>query len=63
MNLRRDTTMGLRVWCAGGGAKDGGEEAVLSAGPLVPEDPAAGCTSVPRRHLDMPGSIPSCIST
>jgi WD40 repeat protein len=50
----------VRVWRADGCAEDDGEvEAALIAGPLLPEDPAAGCT---RRHVDIPGNTPSCIS-
>jgi WD40 repeat protein len=53
----------VRVWRADGCAEGGGEgEAALCAGPLLPENLAVGCTSVPRRHVDIPGNIPSCIS-
>jgi WD40 repeat protein len=52
----------VRVWRADGCPEDGGEEAAVSAGPLLPEDLAVGCTSVPMRHVDIPGNIPSCIS-
>jgi WD domain, G-beta repeat len=47
--------------CADGCPEDSGE-AALSTGQVLPEDLAVGCTSVPRRHVDIPGNTPSCIS-
>jgi WD40 repeat protein len=52
-----------RVWRAGGGAEYCSEEKpAMSDGPLVPEDRTAGCMSVPRRHVDIRGDTPSCMS-
>jgi hypothetical protein len=51
----------VRVRRADGCAEDGGEQEVsVSAGPLLPED--LGCKNVPRRHVDIPGNAPSCVS-
>jgi WD40 repeat protein len=56
----------VRVWRADDGVENGGEEkTVLNADRLVPEDPAAGCTSLPKRHVDthgIYGNMPVCIS-
>jgi hypothetical protein len=44
----------------GGGAEAGvKEKSVLSGGMLVPEDPVAGCPSLPKRHMDIPSTQPS----
>jgi WD40 repeat protein len=52
----------VRVWRVHGSAEDGSGEAALNTGPVLPEDLAVGCTSVPTRHVDMPGDALSCIS-
>jgi WD40 repeat protein len=52
-----------RVWRVGDGKGDDGvEERDLSADLLSLKVSAAGCTSVPKRHIDIPGHTPSCIS-
>jgi WD40 repeat protein len=52
-----------RVWHADRGVTEGGEEnTAFSAGLLVTQDPAIGCMSVPKRHVDILGNTPSCMS-
>jgi WD40 repeat protein len=52
-----------RVWHADSGEAESDEEKTdLSAGLLVTEYPAAGCMSVPKRHVDILQDPPSCMS-
>jgi WD40 repeat protein len=51
-----------RVRWTGACADDGGEKATRNANLLVLTDPAAGFTSTPKRHVDISGDIPSCVS-
>jgi hypothetical protein len=52
------------VWLPDGGSQYGDDEKIaLSASPLEPEDARAGRIGVSKRHMDILGDVPSCISS